>query len=245
MQTPCLIPVWCIGKETDDSHFWYCTINDNRHNDVMTMKNTQPTQKSRVERRKEATKARVVEAAEKLMRERGVDSVSIQDITDAADIGHGTFYLHFKNKAEVLQPVIERQSAAVHARVDEAAAGAIDPAIRVALGMRILLRTIAEDPLWGWYAARSGTPFHQLVADMGAPPIKDMRKALQSGRFQVTTPQATSNFIDGALVGMINSIKEGAPAAEVADATAELVLRVLGISAEEAREIALAPHQFN
>lgn len=196
---------------------------------------------NRVERRKALTQARIVEAAERLMRENGVDGVTIQDITDAADIGHGTFYLYFKTKDEVLRPLIERLSEQVHARVDQAAGGTRDPAVRMALGLRILLRTIAQDPLWGWYASRSGIGFSHLVAEMGTPPVEDMKRGLQAGRFNFSDNQATANFIDGALVGVIKSLTEGALADEVADNTAELVLRVLGIESAEASQIVSQP----
>lgn len=174
------------------------------------------------------------------MRERGGEGVTIQDITDAADVGHGTFYLHFKTKAEALGPVIERLAERVHAQVDRAAGGAKDPALRMALGLRILFRAISEDPLWSWYA-RSRTPFRQLIADLGAPPLEDVRRGLETGRFVVADVQTTWSFVDGALVGVITALSEGACADDVAETTAELVLRVLGIAAEEAAQIAREP----
>ena len=178
------------------------------------------------------------------MRERGVEAVTIQDITEAADVGHGTFYLHFKTKAEVLRPVIEHLSEGVHAQVDRAARGARDPALRMALGFRLLFRAIAEDPLWRWYA-RSGMPFSGLVADMGTPPSEDIRNGLESGRFNVADVPATTSFIDGALIGVIASLGEGVHVDAVAETTAELVLRVLGVPAEEAAQIAREPLELH
>ncbi|MCJ7533638.1 MAG: TetR/AcrR family transcriptional regulator, partial [Anaerolineales bacterium] len=37
-----------------------------------------------------------------LVLEKGYDAISIQDITERADLGRGTFYLHFKDKEEVV-----------------------------------------------------------------------------------------------------------------------------------------------
>ncbi|MEM8618847.1 MAG: TetR/AcrR family transcriptional regulator [Actinomycetota bacterium] len=195
---------------------------------------------TRTERRKASTRARLVESAERLMRDRGVDEVTIQDITDAADIGHGTFYLHFKTKGDVLAPVIERLAEPVHARVDRAAGGSTDPALRMALGLRIVLRAIADDPLWSWYA-RSGMSFSELVADMGAAPRTDITNGLDSGRYRVGDPSTTVSFIDGAIVGVVAALDDGEPADRLADTTAELVLRVLGIAPDEAAQIAHEP----
>lgn len=178
------------------------------------------------------------------MRERGVDAVTIQDITEAADVGHGTFYLHFKTKAEVLQPVIEHLSGQVHAQVDRASNGASDPALRMALGLRLLLRAISEDPLWRWYA-RSGASFRQLIAGMGAPPLDDVRRGLASGRYDVADIATAWSFIDGALIGVVNALDEGEAVDSVAQSTAELVLRVLGIPVDEAARIARAPLELH
>ena len=50
---------------------------------------------SRVARKKQETRARILAVSEELMRVRPIDQVTIKDITDAADVGHGSFYLHF------------------------------------------------------------------------------------------------------------------------------------------------------
>jgi Transcriptional regulator len=49
-------------------------------------------------RRKRETRARLLDAALRLMAERGMDSVAINDITEAADVGFGSFYNHFGSK---------------------------------------------------------------------------------------------------------------------------------------------------
>lgn len=201
--------------------------------------------KSRNERRRASTRARIVEAAERLMRDRGVEAVTIQDITEAADVGHGTFYVHFKTKADVLGPVIEHLSETVHAQVDRAARGASDPALRMSLGLRVLLRAIAEDPLWRWYALRSGTPFHRLVGYMGNAPRDDLNHGLESGRFAIADLPATVSFIDGAIIGVLTAIQDGLRVDDVAETTAELMLRVFGIAAQEAAQIAREPLQIH
>jgi AcrR family transcriptional regulator len=42
-----------------------------------------------------------------LVLEQGYEAVTIQDITDRADLGRGTFYLHFKDKEEAVWSAIE------------------------------------------------------------------------------------------------------------------------------------------
>lgn len=199
---------------------------------------------TRFERRKASTRARIIEAAERLMRDLGGDAVTIQDITEAADVGHGTFYLHFKSKSDVLRPLIGHLSKEVHRKVDQAARGASDLALRQALGLRILLRAIADDPLWSWYA-RSGIAFSQLAAEMGAQPTNDLRSGMDSGRYKIADLPITLSFTNGALIGMINSIDDKQDAERIIDKTVELILRVFGIAPDEAALLVRRPLNIN
>jgi len=60
----------------------------------------------RFQRRRERTRRALRDAAATLVIEKGYDAVTIQDITERADVGMGTFYLHFQHKEEVIWLVI-------------------------------------------------------------------------------------------------------------------------------------------
>lgn len=57
---------------------------------------------SRHERRRMQTRKLLIQSTLQLVLEKGYDAISIQDITDRADLGRGTFYIHFKDKEEVI-----------------------------------------------------------------------------------------------------------------------------------------------
>jgi len=195
---------------------------------------------TRNERRRDRTRARIVAAAELLMRERGVDAVTVQDITEAADVGHGTFYVHFSTKAEVLRPVIEELAERIHDEVDRVA-GRRDPAERLSAGVRICLRAIVRDPLWHAFVLESGTPFRRLAEGVGRAPTDDMQRGIESGRFRVEDVRAAWCFLDGALVGVLSAIDEGRLDESASETTAEFFLRTLGVPPDEAARIARRP----
>src|SRR4030095_6692086 len=60
----------------------------------------------RVARRRLETRARLVRAARELMARKGVGATSIQEITEAADVGFGSFYNHFDSK-ETIPPAVQ------------------------------------------------------------------------------------------------------------------------------------------
>jgi len=57
-------------------------------------------------------RARIVETASALFRERGYDGVSVADLMLAAGLTHGGFYKHFESKAELMAEATEHGLAA-------------------------------------------------------------------------------------------------------------------------------------
>ena len=56
----------------------------------------------RIERRKRDTRQRIAQAALELFASKGIDATTVADITEAADIGKGTFFTYFPTKEDVL-----------------------------------------------------------------------------------------------------------------------------------------------
>jgi len=63
---------------------------------------------SRVQRRVARTKAAIEDAFVQLVLERGYDKVTVEDITDRADLARATFYAHYPNKQAVQFSVFTR-----------------------------------------------------------------------------------------------------------------------------------------
>jgi len=63
---------------------------------------------SRVQRRVARTKAAIEDAFVQLVLERGYDKVTVEDITDRADLARATFYAHYPNKEAVQFSVFNR-----------------------------------------------------------------------------------------------------------------------------------------
>jgi AcrR family transcriptional regulator len=58
-------------------------------------------------RKRARTRADMLTAARKVFAERGYHEASIAEITTTADVGVGTFYLHFRDKDEIFTTLIE------------------------------------------------------------------------------------------------------------------------------------------
>ena len=77
---------------------------------------------SRHERRRLQTRKLLIQTALQLVLEKGYEAITIQDITDRADLGRGTFYIHFKDKEEVIwtafQDLFHELEQEAHSKLD-------------------------------------------------------------------------------------------------------------------------------
>src|ERR687886_544567 len=68
---------------------------------------TEPIRPSRLDRRKARTRQALVDAAVRLIADGRGDRASIQEITEAADIGFGSFYNHFESKQDLFDAAVD------------------------------------------------------------------------------------------------------------------------------------------
>lgn len=96
----------------------------------------------RRERKAAETRLRLFRCALQLFAERGLPNVTVEDITEAADVGKGTFFNYFESKDHVLGVMAEIQLGKVHEALEQAEAG--KDSVRSVL--RHLAERIAEEP---------------------------------------------------------------------------------------------------
>ena len=105
----------------------------------------------RRERRAAETRLCLFRTALQLFADRGLSNVTVEDITEAADVGKGTFFNYFESKDHVLGVMAELQLARVREAVQSAALG--KRTIRTTLH-HLFLR-LAQEPGRSPYLARA------------------------------------------------------------------------------------------
>lgn len=75
---------------------------------------------SRVARRKAKTHQRLLDVARKLFSERGIYWAKVEDITESADLGKGTFYKYFDSKETIIRVLLEEGLSELLLKTEEA-----------------------------------------------------------------------------------------------------------------------------
>lgn len=79
---------------------------------------------SRVERRKARTNRRLLEVARQLFSEKGIYWAKVEDITESADQGKGTFYKYFDSKEAIIRTLLEEGLDELSAKTEQAVGNA-------------------------------------------------------------------------------------------------------------------------
>jgi AcrR family transcriptional regulator len=96
--------------------------------------------------RGQRTRARLLEAAERIFAELGYHDASMVKITEAAGVAQGTFYLYFSSKAEIFDELVRDLNRRVRRAMSESAAQGKTRIEAEVLGFHAFFRFTAEHP---------------------------------------------------------------------------------------------------
>lgn len=186
---------------------------------------------------------RIHAAALKLFAERGVTQVNVSELAQAAGVARGTIYNNLTDPDHLFEEVAAEFAEDMNSRITESFQGVTDPAQRMAIGVRLYVRRVHEEPHWGRFITRFAASNVSLQRVWQGQPVVDMMSGLQSGRFHFRPEQlpSTVSLLAGAVLGASFMVLEGIKTwREAGSDAAELLLIALGVSRAEARELAAA-----
>ena len=173
----------------------------------------------------------------------GKFNVPVLEITQAADVGMGSFYNHFESKEQLFDAAVADVLDAHGALLDQLTASIDDPAETFACSYRLTGRLFRRRPEESQILLATGMTL--LASERGLAPraLRDIEAATRAGRFRVDDPELALAVAGGALLGLGNLLRNQPDRddAEAADTVTEDVLRLFGLTADEAREICSRP----
>lgn len=180
-------------------------------------------------------------AALNLFAEKGVSEITVSDLAQVAGVARGTVYNNLVSIESLFADVAKELSSEMIQRVVSSADPQLDPALRMANGIRLYVRRAHEEPQWGRFLTRYALNTEALRDLWSGPPIQDMLTGLAQSRFSFDQSMITSvmGLLAGATLSAILLVLDGRKTwREAGSETAELVLRAIGIPSEEAHHLA-------
>src|SRR6202022_2367538 len=200
-------------------------------------------------RRRRETRSRLLVAALNLMAEKGMEGVAINEITEAADVGFGSFYNHFESKeaiyAAVLDWVFEDFADAMERGLGEIS----DPAEVIAVSVRYTMMRALREPVWGQFLVREGFSARSGAHGLGRRLLRAFREGIAAKRLTVADPLLSFVSVAGTTLGAISiglqsgslqgqqsvTLKDlGSDLERLPERTAKIALEGLGLGRAEA-----------
>ncbi|MBO0866465.1 MAG: TetR/AcrR family transcriptional regulator [Mycobacterium sp.] len=170
-------------------------------------------------------------------------NVPVLEITQAADVGMGSFYNHFQSKEELFQAAVNEVLDELGAILDKLTAEGEDPAETFARSFRLVGRLFRRRPETCKVLLNTGLTL--ISADRGLAPraLRDISVGMRAGRFTVDDPVLALSVAGGALMGLGQLLHDQPERddSKVADRVTRDVLVMFGLPADEAAEICHRP----
>ncbi|BDX34970.1 putative TetR-family transcriptional regulator [Mycobacterium antarcticum] len=197
---------------------------------------------NRLARRKQRTRAALISAAQSFIAA-GKLNVPVLEITQAADVGMGSFYNHFQSKEELYEAAVTEVLDVHGALLDDLTASLDDPAEAFACSFRLTGRMFRERPQESGVLLSTGLAL--LSSDRGVAPRarRDVEAGIAAGRFHVKDLDLAMAVVGGALLGLGHLLhtEPDRDDADAADTVTEHVLTLLGMAPDEARRLCGLP----
>ena len=204
-------------------------------------------------RRKRETRTRLLDAALRLMAQKGMEGVAINEITEAADVGFGSFYNHFESKEAIYGALVDSVFEEFGSRLDRLVRDLVDPAEVISVCVRHTLMRAQAEPVWGRFLLREGLSMREIGRGLGQRLLRDIQRGVETLRFKTADPLLSFIAVSGtALFAVATGLELGQTPAlrdatlagqpltpdSLPERTSAQVLQILGLEQAEASEIA-------
>ena len=198
---------------------------------------------SRAERRKARTRQLLIDAARAMLAAGTATQASIKDITDAADLGFGSFYNHFSTKTELFEAAVADVLEELGELFDRLTVDVEDAATAFAQSVRLTLRLCRRRPQISAVLVREGMHYMESEAGLAPRLLRDIRAGMASGQFLKAEPRMARAAVSGAVLATLQIALTNPELVDdsACDQLVEQLLRMLGLPLDAARELAHAP----
>ena len=191
--------------------------------------------------KRERTQAQLLHAAVQVICERGLPGATMQQVAQAAGVTTATLYNHFGTKEALVQRLAVTLAQTLCRAINDSYGHITDGAERMAIGQRRYVLLAQESPAWALLLLDVMNATPQVLQEIEKYPLADLRAGVKQKKFKVPSEAIAMDVIGGVCSSAMRRVAMGAAPKKHDVACAAVVLRALGVEAEEAAEVAARP----
>jgi AcrR family transcriptional regulator len=199
---------------------------------------------NRYEKRRQRTRDAIIQAAAATFLRKGVAGTTVAEITEAADVGYGSFYNHFHSLQDLVSAVADRTMARVVSVTEELLPEEDGPELVPAVSLRIIMRLMTHDPSTRWLLEQPYI-FVDEWQKVITPSMAQYREKGGPEPFAVMGGlQTWMRMLPWLLISELNDSIEKGSSTEHEEILANMSLHLLGLDAERRRELVEASREI-
>jgi AcrR family transcriptional regulator len=199
---------------------------------------------NRTERRRREVFERLIEASRKLMFTRALDDATVQEITDMADLGKGTFFNYFPSKEHIVPALVRERMRQLAKMIEQVKLGQLSA--RKALVTQFTTIWRQQSPAESWFTFYSSflrslthnEEIREAVAERNEVYIHHFEALVaigqERGEFRTDyTATTLSTYINRLMfgLGIVSWIAQSAPGVREGDTLMELIIESIAAPA--------------
>lgn len=188
------------------------------------------------EKKKERTRAQLLEAATRLIAERGIDLLTVNDVVTEAAVAAGTFYNYFAS----LEVLVDEVAAQLVTEIDQDNAQrkkARDPGSRMAQVLRAHFARARAERQWAILVVQFGRRDLYGVRDALLRGVEDdILEGIAKGQFSAEADEGAPDLVMGALLTGLRRVAMGHVGVDYDRNLTANILRGLGMVSAAALE---------
>jgi AcrR family transcriptional regulator len=178
-----------------------------------------------------------MDAAVTVFAKKGVEAAAVSDVTELAELSNGSFYYHFRDKAELVDTVAHAIAASLVSETDDAIRSVVDGVERVALASQYFIQLGAAEPEWGWLVVQALSDMGTFYEQISRGIRKDVAIAIKQGAITVESTDMLFTCLLAVVGVALRKRLEQPDAPNIEEKAAEFILRMLGIPPDVARRL--------
>ncbi|WP_158511760.1 TetR/AcrR family transcriptional regulator [Sphingobium sp. TKS] len=172
------------------------------------------------------------------MRTKGLESSTIAEIVEEADVGVGSFYNHFTSKEELAQAVFSTVVEEFGAALEQVTRKQPNAAISTCFAIRRLIEQAERDRAWAAFIIQLEPSLQMLDRLLRDHARVGVQMGVDSGMFRVDDVEFAITAIHAVTIAIVKATLEGQITHKAAHRASALPLRMVGVSEEEANRLA-------
>ena len=195
-------------------------------------------QEARTSGKRARTRAALLDAAVAVIANKGIEGASANEIAREAGIANGTFYLHFRDKEELVTEAAIAVAVRIARELDDSMSHLDNAIDRIVFGTRNFLQIVVEDHDLGRAVLNAFRDLRNSEVRVQEYLRADIKRGVDQGVFAGPADDFLVASVGVVVTTALAALLQGELGEEAGARAAELQLKMLGVEPDKAKRAA-------